>query len=120
MVLPSPVRTRPWLMLSDADRFRVRAAFIAWKTSTYLTRQAPRDLWDLAALAEVDGFTRESGRLFTTYGPLTVLPSESTIPAAPREDLWTRDLAHQTRLRMTAVEARTALVHAWAAVADEH
>lgn len=53
-----------------------------------------------------------SGRL----GPCRSVPSTSTIPAAPTETRWQRDLAHQTRLTMIAATARSEVVGAWAAV----
>ena len=88
-------------------------AFVAWKTSTFMDRRASRDLWDLATLAELDAFTPEAARLFTQLGPMRSLPSDSTIPPAPDEAAWERDLAHQTRLAITAKEARTRVVNAW-------
>jgi hypothetical protein len=92
------------------------AAFVAWKTATYMDRRAPRDLWDLAALARLGAYTPEAADLFTTLGPLRSLPSSSTIPAAPAQPVWERDLAHQTRLMVTAEQARDAAVDAWTAL----
>lgn len=89
-------------------------AFIAWKTATYLDRRAPRDLWDLAALAQLGPFALTVAELFSALGPFRSLPSASTIPAAPKESLWQRDLAHQTRLTITAARARETVIDAWA------
>lgn len=91
-------------------------AFVAWKTVTFMDRRAPRDLWDLASLAGISAFTPAAAELFATFGPFRSLPSTSTIPAAPTEAVWHRDLAHQTRLTMTAAQARDEVVRAWAAV----
>jgi hypothetical protein len=90
-----------------------RDSFVAWKTTAFMDRRASRDLWDLAALAELDAFTPEAARLFTQFGLLRSLPSDSTIPPAPDEPAWERDLAHQTRLAITAEQARTRVVDAW-------
>ena len=93
-----------------------RDAFVAWKSIAYLDRRAPRDLWDLAELARRGGFTTQAGALFASLGPLTSPPTDATIPRAPREDVWRRDLAHQTRLLSTADEARDVVVQAWSRV----
>lgn len=90
------------------------AAFAAWKSIAYLDRRAPRDLWDLAAMAEIGAFTLDAARLFTKFGPFQSLPTDSTIPAAPDEATWQRELSHQTRLSLTAQEARKMLVESWA------
>ena len=94
-----------------------RDAFVAWKTSAFMDRRASRDLWDLAALAELAAFTPEAGSLFEQFGPLRRLPSESTIPGAPDQSTWERDLSHQTRLALTAEEARARVVDAWSVLA---
>ena len=91
-------------------------AFVAWKTVTFMDRRAPRDLWDLAALARLRPFTADAAELFTRFGPFRSPPSPLTIPAAPSEAQWRHDLAHQTQLTMTAAAARSAVVAAWAAV----
>ena len=80
-------------------------AFVARKTATYMDRRAPRDLWDLAALAQLGPFVVNVAELFTALGPFRSLPSASTIPAAPEVSLSQRDLAHQTRLTITAAIA---------------
>ena len=92
-------------------------AFVAWKTVTLMDRRAPRDLWDLAALTRLRPFTRAAAELLAALGPFRSLPSASTIPAAPTESVWERDLAHQTRLTMTAAQSRVEVVRAWAALA---
>lgn len=91
-------------------------AFVAWKTVTLMDRRAPRDLWDLTALARLQPFTAGAAELFGRLGPFGSVPSTSTIPAAPSETHWQRDLAHQTRLTMSAATARSEVVEAWAAV----
>ena len=95
------------------------AAFVAWKTTTYIDRRASRDLWDLAALAAVGAYTSEAAELFSRLGIFTSPPTDSTLPAAPTEEIWLRDLAHQTRLNITAAEARGAVLQAWRDVDDD-
>jgi len=95
-----------------------RDAFVAWKTSAFMDRRASRDLWDLAALAELAAFSPEAASLFKQFGPLRSLPSESTIPGAPDQSTWERDLSHQTRLALTAEEARARVVDAWSVFAS--
>lgn len=53
------------------------------------------------------------------FGPFRSLPSTSTIPTAPTEATWHRDLAHHTRLSITAAQARDEVVRAWAALAPD-
>lgn len=88
-------------------------AFIAWKTIAYVDRRAARDLWDLAALAAQGPFKENAGRLLTRFGQSSSLPTPSTFPAAPDQASWERDLAHQTRLSLTAEKAREAVLLAW-------
>lgn len=94
-------------------------AFIAWKTSAFIDRRASRDLWDLAALAAMGAYTSEAADLFSRLGIFTSPPTESVFPAAPSEEIWVRDLAHQTRLNISAAEARSAVLQAWREVDDD-
>jgi hypothetical protein len=95
------------------------AAFVAWKTATFIDRRAPRDLWDLAALAAQGAYSADAADLFRRFGPYTSLPTESTLPIAPNEDVWQRDLAHQTRLSITAEQARQSVLRAWRELSDD-
>jgi hypothetical protein len=52
-------------------------------------------------------------------GPVRSHPSASTIPAAPTEAVWQRDVSHQTRRTMSAVQAKGEVVRAWAALAPD-
>lgn len=102
---------------ADADPAHLlvpsRDAFTAWKTSSFIDRRAPRDLWDLAALAMLGPFTTTAAELFVRFGPFHSLPTRATLPAAPTEAHWQRDLALQTRLTISAEEAREIVVEAW-------
>ena len=93
-------------------------AFIAWKTSAYVDRRASRDLWDLASLAALGAYTSEAADLFSRLGIFTAPPTDATLPVAPSEVIWQHDLAHQTRLNITAAEARSAVMLAWLEVGD--
>ena len=88
-------------------------AFVAWKTVTYMDRRAPRDLWDLAAIAEFRPFTPGAASLFAKFGPHRSLPTNATIPSAPDVASWSHHLAHQTRLTISAQQARDRVVRAW-------
>ena len=81
-----------------------------------MDRRAPRDLLDLASLAQLGPFAVNVAELFTALGPFRSLPSASTILAAPEVSLWQRDLAHQTCLTITAAIARETVIDAWANV----
>lgn len=104
----------------DADPARLLVpsleAFVAWKTVAFMDRRAPRDLWDLAALARLQPFTAGAADLFARFGPFRSTPSTTTLPAAPSETVWQRDLAHQMRLSISAATARSEVVAAWAGV----
>ena len=93
-------------------------AFIAWKTSAYVDRRASRDLWDLASLAALGAYTSEAADLFSRLEIFTAPPTDATLPVAPSEVIWQHDLAHQTRLNITAAEARSAVMLAWLEVGD--
>ncbi|WP_306663692.1 nucleotidyl transferase AbiEii/AbiGii toxin family protein [Nocardia farcinica] len=49
-------------------------AFAAAKTAAWHDRRAPRDLWDLWALAEIDGIDHAAAELYRRYGPTNKLP----------------------------------------------
>lgn len=93
-------------------------AFIAWKTITFIDRRASRDLWDLAALAAHSRFTQAAADLFRAHGQFTSVPMDSTFPAAPKESAWRQELSHQTRLEITAQEARHRVLSAWAGLTN--
>jgi len=90
-----------------------RAAFVAWKTTTFFDRIAPRDLWDLATLATQGAFNSEAVTLYKKYGFSSQLPTSSTFPLAPLEANWIFELSHQTQLTITAEQARETVIRAW-------
>lgn len=48
-------------------RTPVRDSFAAWKTAAWFDRHAPRDLYDLWALALAGALTRSAAELFATH-----------------------------------------------------
>lgn len=93
------------------------AGFVAAKTAAWLDRAAPRDLWDLWALAEHGHLTVEAADLFARLGPTNRRPDPAAFAHPPDEARWHRDLAAQVRLSVTAVEACRTLQERWAALA---
>lgn len=89
------------------------AAFVAAKTLAWQDRRAPRDLWNLWALAE-DGFvTGEAADLYAKFGPTSRRPDPDGLGRAPDEERWRRDVGGQTRLTVSAADAMTVVREAW-------
>ncbi len=108
---------------SDAPPARLRtltaAGFAAAKLSAWMHRHAPRDLYDLWALAEralIDGRALD---VFTRCGPQGRPPADWVFDDAPDDMAWRRALGHQTRLRVSAAEALDSVREAWRAAALE-
>ncbi|MQY25723.1 nucleotidyl transferase AbiEii/AbiGii toxin family protein [Nocardia aurantia] len=93
-----------------------RAAFVAAKTVAWHDRAAPRDLWDLWALASQGAIDEQAGRLFRRHGPTNRLPQSWQFATAPTESEWHAQLSGQTRLTVTAAEALRLVRDAWDAV----
>ena len=90
-----------------------RAAFTAWKTATWADRRAPRDLWDLHALAGLGAIDRDALDLYRRYGPTHRAPSPDLFKEPPSEEAWRAALAGQTRLSVTAAQALADVRKAW-------
>lgn len=88
-------------------------SFAAWKTSSWIDRGASRDLFDLWLLARIGALSAEAARLFTRFGQTNKPPTPNLFTHAPDEPTWLRELASQTRLRITAIEALTQVRDAW-------
>lgn len=88
-----------------------RAAFAAWKTVAWFDRAAPRDLWDLAALAAVGAIDQNAAQLYVQFGPTGHLPQP--FDAAPSAESWRAQLAGQTRLLIDPEQARRRVASAW-------
>jgi predicted nucleotidyltransferase component of viral defense system len=94
-------------------RVPTRAAFAAWKTATWADRRAPRDLWDLYALAGLGGIDRDAFDLYRKHGPTNRPPSPDLFHEPPREEAWRAALAGQMRLSITAAQALADVRTAW-------
>ena len=106
---------------SDAPPARLRtltaAGFAAAKLGAWMDRHAPRDLYDLWALAERGLIDADALDVFTRFGPQGRPPANWVFKDAPDETTWRQALGHQTRLRVTAAEALDSIREAWHAVA---
>lgn len=104
---------------ADAPPARLRtltaASFAAAKLATWMERRAPRDLYDLWALAEGGLIDATAVDVFVTKGPTGKPPATWVFDTVPDEAAWRRALSHQTRLRVTAAEALAATRDAWTA-----
>lgn len=96
-------------------RVPTRDAVAAWKTVAWHHRSAPRDLYDLWALAEIGAITPAGADLFTHHGPTGAPPRHWMFTTPPTQDQWHSQLAGQTHLRITADHAITVVRNAWQA-----
>ncbi|MBO0839432.1 MAG: nucleotidyl transferase AbiEii/AbiGii toxin family protein [Sciscionella sp.] len=94
-------------------------AFAGWKTMAWHERGAPRDLYDLWALAEAGALTANAAELFIRYGPTGTAPRAFMFAAPPSEQAWHAALATQTRLQVTAAEALDVVRRSWATAIGE-
>ncbi|GAA1941501.1 nucleotidyl transferase AbiEii/AbiGii toxin family protein [Amycolatopsis minnesotensis] len=92
-------------------------SFAAWKTAAWVDRAAPRDLFDLWLLAGLGALDQRAGALFKRFGPVNRLPGPEMFTSGVDEERWRRELSGQTRLTVTAEEARTTVAAAWARLA---
>lgn len=90
------------------------AGFVAAKTAAWHDRAAPRDLWDLWALAEGGHLTAEAADLFARLGPTNRRPDPMAFDQPPDEARWQRDLTAQVQLTVTAAEACDTVRARWA------
>lgn len=88
-------------------------AFAAAKTAAWFDRRAPRDLWDLWALAESGVITTEAADIFRRLGPTGRRPDPTWFDTPPAESSWTAALSGQTHLRISAAEAASCVRDAW-------
>jgi hypothetical protein len=73
-------------------------ALAAMKTIAWRDRRAARDLYDLAALAAIDGLSEEAADLVRRVSGVRVVPRDFV---EPQRLAWHEQLAHQTRLAAT-------------------
>jgi len=95
-------------------RTPTRDSFAAWKTAAWFERRAPRDLYDLWALALAGALTRSAARLFATHIGLG-LPQDHMFTTAPPPQQWHEQLSGQTRLTVGAEDALEVVREAWSA-----
>lgn len=91
-----------------------RAAFAASKAVAWYDRAAPRDLFDLWALAAIEALDEEAAALWVRLGPTGRPLDPEMFASAPDAASWRTQLSGQTRLSVTADEALTAVRRAWA------
>lgn len=101
---------------SDAPPARMRvltqASFAAAKLAAWHDRGAPRDLYDLWALASAGMIDDEAAELFSRFGPLTSAESVS-FARLPSQEQWETALGHQCRPAVSAAEAAAVVANAW-------
>lgn len=93
---------------SDAPPARLRvlipAAFVASKLIAWCSRHAPRDLYDLWALAQGGWIDAEAARLYGRYGQHTSIAKVSFASVPSLAD-WQAQLAHQCVIASTPEQA---------------
>jgi len=93
---------------SDAPPARLRvltpAAFVASKLASWNDRAAPRDLYDLWALAAAGKIDAEAEKVFGRYGPYTST-SKVAFTRLPTDAEWYDALAHQCTPVVTPAQA---------------
>ncbi|KHK99602.1 hypothetical protein LK09_01775 [Microbacterium mangrovi] len=103
---------------SDAQPARLRvltpAAFVASKLSSWNDRAAPRDLYDLWALAVAGKIDAEAEKVFGRFGPYTSA-SRVAFTRLPTDAEWYDALAHQCNPVVTPTEAARVVREALAA-----
>ena len=88
--------------------------FVGAKTSAWIDRNTPRDLYDLWALHEQGFIDGEAARLYRRIGPTNSYPGRHMLPIqAPAEEEWMDALSHQCVPQVTAQIAYETVVSAW-------
>ncbi len=124
---PWPRQTRQVsLRYSNLDDVRLTtytpAGFVGAKTSAWCdtTRNAPRDLYDLWALAQGGHINAEAARIFRKFGPSSSYPRTWMLPKKPPGSAeWEDALGHLGRLPVGPDEAYETVTSAWAAAVVE-
>ena len=91
-----------------------KEGFAAAKTNAWCERNAPRDLYDLWALAVNGHLTPAAAEVFRKLGPTNTPPSPTIFPAGPPgEREWKDALGHQCIVAVGPTEAYLAVIDAW-------
>lgn len=93
---------------SDAPPAKMRvltpAAFVASKLASWNDREAPRDLYDLWALARLGKIDAEASEVFSKHGSYTSV-SKVSFTRPPSDGAWEAALGHQCIPAVTPAEA---------------
>ena len=89
------------------------SAFAASKTAAWHDRHAPRDLYDLWGLAQLDALNAEAAELIARLGPTGGPPQPWMFREPVPVDDWTTQLAAQTRIAVGPDEALGIVRAAW-------
>lgn len=90
-------------------------SFVAMKAGAWRDRHAPRDLFDLAALADAGAIDEEAVCLLREVSGVPLVPAD--LARVPRGLPWREHLAHQCRLEIDAETALATVRAAWRRVA---
>lgn len=108
---------------SDAPEARLETltapAFVANKTAAWVDRKAPRDLYDLWALAQLGAINAEARALFERHGPTGSRPQPWMFDEAPSQTAWQDSLDYQGQTRVSADQALRQVRGMWLAVSGE-
>lgn len=84
------------------------------------TRNAPRDLYDLWALAQAGWINADAAHLYKKLGPIGSYPTEAALPKRPpTQKDWEAALSHQCRIQVDADVAFSSEIQAWTAAVRE-
>jgi predicted nucleotidyltransferase component of viral defense system len=119
---PSTISLR-YRGLEDVTMTTLTAAgFVCAKTTAWSepTRDAPRDLYDLWALAQHGRIDDDAAELFKQRGPTRAYPRRWLVPSKPpTEDAWQAALSHQCIPQVSAEDAHHAVIEAWRAAVEQ-
>lgn len=91
-------------------------SFAAAKTTAWcdLTRNAPRDLYDLWAMAERGLITPAAAQVYKKFGPTNGFPRRWAFPSTPPSNAdWFAALGHQCIPKVGPDEAYQSVIDAW-------
>lgn len=96
--------------------------FAGAKTAAWCdtTRNAPRDLYDLWAMADSGLITANTAAAYRRHGPTGGFPQRWAFPKRPPTDTeWHDALGHQCNPKVSAAEAYETVVAAWEAAVND-